>query len=104
MSLGDWEEKTIGPTQFLIYVGLLLNFLDQVLSIPDDKRKACLKLLDSLITAYRPRKTVRVQELQKIAGHLNFICQAIPVGSTFLVSIYVLLAPIKNEFVRPGHH
>ena len=98
------ENKTIGLTQFLIYLGLLLNFLDQVIAIPDDKSIACLELLDDMITAYRSQKTILIQDLQKLACHLNFICQAIPTGSTFLGGIYTLLAQIKKESVCPGHH
>ena len=29
------ENKTIGPTPFLVYLGMLLNFLDQVLAVPE---------------------------------------------------------------------
>ena len=27
--------KTIGPTPFLVYLGMLLNFIQQVIAIPD---------------------------------------------------------------------
>ena len=40
------ENKTISPTQFLIYFGLLLNFKNQVLAIPIEKRDKCTKLID----------------------------------------------------------
>ena len=98
------ENKTIRPTQFLIYLGLLLNFRDQVLAIPNEKKQDCIELIDELVVAYRNRQTVRVQSIQKLAGHLNFICQAIPVGRVFLGSLYALTALTHGEKVRPGHH
>ena len=32
-------EKTLGPTQILEYLGLVLNFVQQVVAIPEKKRK-----------------------------------------------------------------
>ena len=98
------EHKTIGLTQFLPYLGLLLNFLDQVIEIPERKRPTCLELIDSLIQVHDKRKTVQVQDIQKIVGHLNFVCQAIPGGKAFLEGLYALTTPRNKACVRPGHH
>ena len=98
------DDKTISPTQFLIYLGLILNFLDQVIEVPKKKQKKCMKFLDEMINAYHSHKMVLIESIQSLAGHLNFVCQAIPAGKTFLSSIYALLVPIKKEVVRPGHH
>ena len=98
------EEKTIGPTQCLEYLGMLLDFQEQVLTIPEKKRLTCLNLIDKITGKYRDRKTSTVKDIQKLAGHLNFICQAIPAGRTFMSGLYSLLAPSQGEKVRSGHH
>ena len=98
------ENKTIGQTPFLIYLGLLLNSRDQVLVIPQPKIDKCTVLINNLLLAYRSRVTALVHDIQELAGQLNFICQAVPAGRHFLSSFYALAAPIKNEKVRPTHH
>ena len=98
------EDKTIGPTACLEYLGMLLDFKNQVLAIPEKKRIKCIELITEIITAYRSRKTVRVKRIQKLAGHLNFICQAVPAGRTFMCGLYSLLAPVHGEKVKTGHH
>ena len=54
--------------------------------------------------AFWSRKSVLVQDLQKLAGHLNFMCQAIPMGRAFLSGIYALLSLRNSEVMHPGHH
>ena len=98
------KHKTIGPTHCLLYLGLLLNFREQVISIPQEKRDVCIELIDIMLQAYRSRKTVVVKTLQSLAGHLNFLCQAVPAGKTFLSSLFALSASKNGEIVRPGHH
>ena len=42
------EEKTLGPTQMLEYLGLILNFLIQVIEIPKKRRTKCLLIVNKL--------------------------------------------------------
>ena len=72
------KHKTIGPTYCLLYLGLLVNFRDQVISIPQEKRDTCIELIDSMLQAYRSRNNVLIKTVQSLAGHLNFLCQAVP--------------------------
>ena len=83
---------------------MLLSLLEQVIQILQKKREMCMQLLQNIIMAFHGRKLVLVQDLQKLAGHLNFMCQAIPTGRAFLSGIYALLAPRNHEVVCPGHH
>ena len=98
------EEKTLLPTQLLVYLGLLLDLLRQVLTIPDDKREHCIQLIEDIISAHRARSTVIVKTVQQLAGHLNFICQAIPAGRTFLSGLYAMMSGPPGKIVRPSHH
>ena len=98
------EEKTLGPTQFLEYLGLLLNLLDLTLQIPDDKRISNIEKIDKLITAHRKRENVTVKEIQKVAGSLNFICSAIPAGKVFIADLYKLTRNQDGSKAKNCHH
>ena len=69
---------------------MLLDFKNQVLGIPEKKRSTCLQLLQHMILAYEKHQQVTVKKKKKLAGHLNFICQAIPAGKTFMSGLYTL--------------
>ena len=84
------KEKTLGPTDLLEYLGLILNFVSQCLGIPEKKRVKCLTLVQTVITAHKEKKRLMVKVIQQTAGSLNFICQALPAGRPFLASLYRL--------------
>ena len=46
------EEKTLGPTQTLEYLGLILNFLIQVIEIPEKKRTKCLLIIQQIAISF----------------------------------------------------
>ena len=97
------HDKTIGPTTCLEYLGMLLDFKEQVLGIPEKKRNTCIQLITKCMMAFRERTSVTVKSIQKLAGHLNFVVQAIPAGKTFMSGLYSLLASGKKN-TKPGHH
>ena len=97
------EEKTLGPTQFLEYLGLLLNLVNLTLQIPDDKRKKNLKRIQKMLEVFRGRKKTTIKKIQKLAGSLNFLCAAIPAGKVFLSSLYKLTRS-PTGIPNPSHH
>ena len=97
------DKKTLGPMQFLEYLGLLLNLLNLTLQIPDNKRLNNIERIDKLLAVYRGRRKTTVKKLQKLAGSLNFICSEIPAGKVFLASLYKLTRSDKGQ-VNPLHH
>ena len=72
--------KSLGPTQILQYLGLILNFKSQRIEIPEDKRIKCLNLVSKLMEVYEKRAKTTVKQIQKVVGSLNFLCQALPAG------------------------
>ena len=96
--------KTLGPTQLLEYLGLLIDMLNQCVGIPEKKRKKCLAAVQSLIYAKVNRVTITVREIQQVAGKLNFICQALPAGKPFLHDLYTLTHGTRGKPAWPGHH
>ena len=55
-------EKTEKPTQEIIYLGMLLNFKLQVISIPADKITKALQLIENAISVSRGSGKMRVQQ------------------------------------------
>ena len=98
------HEKTLGPTQQLPYLGLLLNLVEHLLEIPDDKRVKNIARIDHLLTAFQNRKSVTVKDIQKVAGSLNFICSAIPAGKPFLCALHQLTRSCHGKRICSGHH
>ena len=98
------KHKMIDPTYCLLYLELLVNFRDQVIYIPQDKRDICIKLIEKMLKTYRSCSNILIKTVQSLAGHLNFLCQAVPTGKTFLSSLFMLIAPQHGEIVQPGHH
>ena len=68
------KEKTLGLTEMLKYLGLILNFVAQTVGIPEKKRLKCLNLVQRIIDAHKQKKKVMVKVIQQTAGSLNFIC------------------------------
>ena len=97
------EEKTLGPTQFLEYLGMLLNLLTLTLRIPEDKRLKNLERIDSLLQCHYKRTPTTIKKIQKLAGSLNFICTAIPAGKVFLNDLYRLTCSQDGK-PHPSHH
>ena len=84
------HEKTIGPTQNLEYLGLMLNLADKQLMIPKKKISRCLQDINKFLKKRSLKKTVTVKEIQKLAGRLRFISAVCPEGKTYLKSLYNL--------------
>lgn len=87
-------EKTVQPTQIIVYLGLLINSLLMVISIPKDKCDQALEIIREQLTT---RKTT-VRKLKSLTGFLNFLCKAIPPGRAFLRRIYDLMGALPNHY------
>ena len=97
------EEKTLGPTNVIEYLGLVLNL--QLIMIPENKCNKCLIHIDALLKAATLKKKVMIKQIQKAAGTLNFLCQAFPAGRPFLQSLYKLTrAHRPGQLVKQHHH
>ena len=56
------------------------------------------------MSSYISGRKTTVKMIQKMAGSLNFICQAIPVGKPFLASLYHLTRTANGSRRKMGHH
>ena len=72
-------DKTETATQIIIFLGMLLNTVDQTISIPEAKRSKAVQMLRKVIDSEK----VTVLTLQQLTGLLNFISRAIVPGRAF---------------------
>ena len=61
-------EKTYWGMTVLVFLGLLIDSLNQLVSIPQDKIVRAQTMIDSILS----KKKMMVKQLQKICGFLNF--------------------------------
>ena len=47
------EEKTVWPCQVIVFLGMLLDGANRIISIPDEKRLRALNLLNRILSKHR---------------------------------------------------
>ena len=78
------EDKTVWATTLLIFLGILLDGINMMLSIPLEKRDKALRLLND----FSDKKRATIKEIQVLTGYLNFLSKAIFAGRTFIRHMY----------------
>ena len=79
-------EKTCWPTTQLVFLGLLIDIVNQIILLPIEKierGKTMIKILQE-----RKSKKVTLKELQQLCGFLNFLGKAIVPGRAFTRRLY----------------
>ena len=77
-------EKTEWAKDWVIFLGILLDGRQMIMSIPIEKRTKAVKMLQNMLH----RKKATVKELQELCRYLNFLCKAIFPGRPFLQCMY----------------
>ena len=77
-------EKTFWEAPVLMFLGLLIDTINQFVSIPVDK----VEMARTLVRQTLNSKKVTVHQLQKLTGFLNFLCKCIVPGRTFTRRLY----------------
>ena len=89
-------EKTFWATTVLCFLGLLLNTKARYVGLPVDKIFTALQLVNKVLMS--KKTTVRI--LQKLCGHLNFICKVIVPGRAFMRRLYAKF----SSAMKPYYH
>ena len=96
--------KTVWACSQLVFLGILLDGQNLVLSIPLEKRSKALKMLGHLMS----KKLCTIKELQKLTGFLNFLTKAVFPGRAFTRRIYAKYAgcvmPKSGNGLKHYHH
>ena len=92
------EDKLIGPTISLTFLGIELDTSMMIRRLPVGK----LTELQQLVAEWLPKKACRVKELQSLPGKLQHACKVVRPGRTFLRRVFELLRGIgkRQQFVR----
>ena len=94
------EEKTFWGTMVLTFLGMLIDTINQTVSIPHDKICKGQALIDEILDGNKKKLTVL--QIQKICSFLNFLCRSIVPGRAFTRRMYALTAGKPN--LKKHHH
>ena len=88
--------KSVGPSTSLVFLGLEIDSIRQIVSVPPDK---LVKITDKVKTASEA-SSMTLRGLQSVIGSLSFICRAISPGRAFLRRLIDLTIGIKSPWRR----
>ena len=87
----SWH-KVVLPTQQLVFLGILLDTVECTMSLPADK----LNALHSYLLEFSLHRTASKQQLQVLAGKLNWACRIVMVGGPSLDRSLIKLAYLNH--------
>ena len=88
--------KTVGPSQVIEFMGIVLDSVRMEARLPQDK----LARINELLSSFKKRHSVRLVELQSLIGTLQFACKVVVPGRTFLQRAVKLTRGVPSRF----HH
>ena len=86
------ENKTMGPSQVLQFLGITLDTIKQESRLPPDKIAKCTGAIKEMLAS----KRVRLKKLQSLLGLLNFALSVVLPGRPFLRRMYNLTVKVKE--------
>ena len=90
-------DKTFWGTMTLTFLGLLIDTIKQLVCVPVDKVNRATDLIRSILM----KKKLKVHELQRLCGYLNFLYRAVVPGRAFTRQLYAYTA---GKMLKPHHH
>ena len=90
-------DKTFWGTTTLVFLGLLIDTVRQLVCIPQEKIMKATQLIHETLS----KKKITLHRLQKLCGYLNFLCRAIIPGRAFTRRLY---AYTSGDKLKPHHH
>ena len=93
-------EKTFWASQLLVFLGLLINTVEQTVSIPVEKVERAVNLIREVLN--KKSRKITLKQLQKLCGFLNFLGRCIIPGRAFTRRLYAHSA--GSTKLLPHHH
>ena len=93
-------DKTEWSSNYVIFLGILLDGHNLTLSIPEEKRIKALVMLNM----FKDKKKSTVKHLQVLTGFLNFLSRAVVPGRAFTRRIYSKFANLDRSKMKHYHH
>ena len=91
-------EKTECLATHLVFLGMLLDGNNMIISIPIDKKERAFSMLNLIIDS----KKATVQQLQSLCSFLNFLNKAILPGWAFTHRMYAKFSGFVDTSAGPG--
>ena len=91
-------DKTFRADTVMVFLGLLLDTVNQIVSTPVEK----VERAELLIAEILNKKKMTLQQLQKICGFLNFLGRCVVPGRAFTRRLYMFMK--GKTHLRPHHH
>ena len=89
-------EKTEWATTSISFLGLLIDTVRRIVTIPPDKIARAMNSIQRMLG----KRTTTLRELQKLTGYLNFLCKCVVPGRAFTRRIYCH----GEGLLKPHHH
>ncbi|XP_035997645.1 uncharacterized protein LOC118564320 [Fundulus heteroclitus] len=86
------EEKTIGPATKIEFLGIILDSVAMMASLPTDK----LSRIREISQSYSTASAVSKRQLLSLLGHLNFAMRIIPQGRSFISRLLDLANSVSS--------
>ena len=93
-------EKTCWSGQVMIFLGMLIDTVQQIVAVPVDKVERALQLIQNVLN--KPSRKITLNQLQKICGFLNFLCRSVFPGRAFTRRLYSHTKGCNK--LKPHHH
>ena len=90
------DEKTEGPCEVLVFLGLELDSAHMTVRIPENKIKEVVSKIEEMLL----HEKSTLKKIQSLIGSLNFCCRAIPMGRPFIRRLIDAICGLSNPF----HH
>ena len=91
-------DKTTWGEQTIVFLGLLIDLLNEMVCIPKEKVTRAVKMIQLFKQNKKHKATVL--QIQRLAGYLNFLCKCIVPGRVFTRRLYSL----TSNKLKPYHH
>lgn len=93
------SDKTVYVTQLIDFLGMLIDTVRRVLLINLDKRDKAI----TQIGRFPRAKKVKMHDLQRLTGLLNFLCRTVVPGRAFTRKFYHAMVGLKqHHHIRVG--
>ena len=92
-------EKTVWGNTLMVFLGLLIDTVKQLICIPQDKLQKALNMVSFFLNKRNGKATVL--QFQRLTGYLNFLCHCIVPGRVFVRRLYLSGQDLK---LKPHHH
>ena len=93
-------EKTFWGDTILTFLGLLVDTINQIISIPCEKIAQVVNMIQFILNKRSKGKALKITvlQLQKICGFLNFLGRAVVPGRAFTWRLY---SKLDNPKLKP---